>query len=279
MNSVFSAFKSSKNSNPPGCNGETKKGATSKKVLKESNNSYEKLRHIREKMSGLVMDDDDIQINLIKRLPLDLDGQECFDDMDSGTFQHLSEEPNQCQSGEFCGKSLENGDAHLQNGQIHDTHHTHHNGDSSESNEFPVNGENGAKFETESKTGSMSSSSSSSSLTTSLSSVKKHDYSPCDTSLSTNNLVIIKSMPLINDANSKSASSIFSKPTINNASRMHRPRLSLSSIGGNNQLMPSVHGRPIVGPSAGTEQKPQTRQRLSTHQRNLSLDFRWVSYF
>lgn len=264
MNSVFSAFKSSKSSNPPGCNGESKKGANSKKVLKESNNSYEKLRHIREKMSGLVIDDDDIQINLIKRLPLDLDGQECFDDMDSGTFQHLSEEP-----------SLENGihDAHLQNG------HNHINGDNSGSSESPIIGGNVAKFEkfeTDSKTGSISSSSSSSSLTTSLSSVKKHscDYSPCDTSLSTNNLVIIKSMPLINDSNSKSASSIFSKPALNNASRMHRPRLSLSSIGGNNQLMPSVHGRPIVGPSTGTEQKPQTRQRLSTHQRNLSLDFR-----
>ena len=72
----------------------------------------------------------------------------------------------------------------------------------------------------------------------------------------------------------------------NSNSRFHKPRLSLSSIGNNcitngngynnsNNTMPSVHGRPgysngTNGTNSGTPQKT----RLSTHQRNLSLDFR-----
>uniref|UniRef100_A0A182MU93 Uncharacterized protein n=1 Tax=Anopheles culicifacies TaxID=139723 RepID=A0A182MU93_9DIPT len=65
--------------------------------------------------------------------------------------------------------------------------------------------------------------------------------------------------------------------------RFHKPRLSLSNScggGGNGGLsttsMPSVHGR--TGPNANggssSSGMPPPKTRLSTHQRNLSLDFR-----
>ncbi|XP_053662104.1 serine-rich adhesin for platelets [Anopheles marshallii] len=65
--------------------------------------------------------------------------------------------------------------------------------------------------------------------------------------------------------------------------RFHKPRLSLSNScggGGNSGLstssMPSVHGR--TGPNANggssSSGMPPPKTRLSTHQRNLSLDFR-----
>lgn len=59
------------------------------------------------------------------------------------------------------------------------------------------------------------------------------------------------------------------------STRLNRPRLSLSGLGTNN-VMPSVHGRngtttngSSTGNATGTH-----KTRLSTHQRNLSLDFR-----
>ncbi|CAO1305697.1 unnamed protein product [Diamesa tonsa] len=309
MNSVFSAFKSNKSNNgsmnnsSASNNSSTSGGEPNKKPvpstkkpinLKETNNSYEKLRHIREKMSNLMIDDDDIQINLIKpRLtaaPMDPEEEMCaemitngfgaggYDSVDSGTIV-----PS------------------------------------------PLNGVNNYH------NGTMSSSSSSSSLTTSLSSIKKH-YNDSENYASENNilskccngstlgnvstisdnnyltdnisgsnnvtdnsassLVIIKSMPLINNHNdsnnsscsninditSKSASKICSKspqPNINNTSSSNnsrnRPRLSLSNIGNNNN-QPTVHGR-NSGLPTGAQSQPQ-RTRLSTHQRNLSLDFR-----
>lgn len=275
MNSVFQAFKSNKNNNNSNSsNGETsnsKKNSVNvnKKTLnlKDPNNSYEKLRHIREKMSSLNIDDDDIQINIIKRIPVDMD-TECKENAGGGGVGLVD-----CVDG------------------------------NSSSSSCPLtNGTNGT----------ISSSTSSSSLTTSLSSIKKHEsenyssennlltkcckadgndsqmdeeatiigagsseQSVKENCVNTNNLVIIKSMPLINDINSKSTSNIFNKPNTNSNSRTNRPRLSLSNIGGINNLMPSVHGRPNTNglPGNGSQQQ-QPRTRLSTHQRNLSLDFR-----
>ncbi|XP_063702809.1 phosphatidylinositol 4-kinase beta [Culicoides brevitarsis] len=56
----------------------------------------------------------------------------------------------------------------------------------------------------------------------------------------------------------------------------NKPRLSLSSATGFNNSMPSVHGRSSAGAANGTTNgsAAPTRTRLSTHQRNLSLDFR-----
>lgn len=59
------------------------------------------------------------------------------------------------------------------------------------------------------------------------------------------------------------------------SSRFHKPRLSLSSsvgLTGSGSAMPSVHGR-TGGSGAAAGGQPQ-KTRLSTHQRNLSLDFR-----
>lgn len=65
----------------------------------------------------------------------------------------------------------------------------------------------------------------------------------------------------------------------NNSSRFNnnKPRLSLSSASGVgfNNSMPSVHGRSVSANGTMTNgSAAPTRTRLSTHQRNLSLDFR-----
>lgn len=270
MNSVFSAFKSNKNGPSalsPTASESNKRGhGAGKKTLNlNETNNYEKLRHIREKMSNLVHDDDEINLRKPPAIPIaSMDVDDCetipkgFDCVDSAP-------------------SVVNG---------------------------YVNGN-----------GNLSSSSSSSSLNTiSLASIKKHynqdnsenyasennllskccngattmgsasnvsivDTSDVNSSASATNLVSINSMPL-SDANdaSKSASSIFNKQpqpnnnnnTLSNTNR-NRPRLSLSNVGnGSSQQQPAVHGRNNVNGL------PTGRTRLSTHQRNLSLDFRWV---
>lgn len=64
----------------------------------------------------------------------------------------------------------------------------------------------------------------------------------------------------------------------NSNSRSNKPRLSLSSASGVgfNNSMPSVHGRSVNtnSPTTNGSSTAPTRTRLSTHQRNLSLDFR-----
>lgn len=271
MNSVFSAFKSNKSSSSslsPTSNGEASKRGNGKKTplnMNETNN-YEKLRHIREKMSNLVIDDDEINLRKPPTIPT-MDVDECNS---IGGFDCVDSAPS-------------------------------------------VNGVNGYT------NGNLSSSSSSSSLNTiSLASIKKHynqdnsenyasennllskccngastmgsasnvsivDSSDVNSSASATNLVSINSMPL-SDANdaSKSASSIFNKqPQPNNNSlsntNRNRPRLSLSNVGNgastNQHQQPAVHGR------NNGNGLPTGRTRLSTHQRNLSLDFRWVFCF
>lgn len=276
MNSVFSAFKSNKSS--PSALSPTSNGASetskrnhsaSKKTLNlNETNNYEKLRHIREKASNLVIDDDEINLRKPPTIPIaTMDVDECDADIQkmNGGFDCVDSAPS-------------------------------------------INGVNGYS------NGNLSSSSSSSSLNTiSLASIKKHynqdnsenyasennllskccngsgtlgsvsnvsivDANDVNGSMSTSNLVSINSMPL-SDANdaSKSASSIFNKqpqPNNNNLSNTNRnrPRLSLSNVGNgtnaNQQQQPAVHGR------NNSNGLPTGRTRLSTHQRNLSLDFR-----
>jgi hypothetical protein len=259
MNSVFSAFKSNKNGptvlSPTASESNKRNGASKKTLNLNETNNYEKLRHIREKMSNLVLDDD--EINLRKPPPIPT-----VDECD--TVQKLG-------SGFDCVDSA-----------------------------APSNGY---------ANGNLSSSSSSSSLNTiSLASIKKHynqdnsenyasennlccngsatmgsasnvsivDTSDVNSSASATNLVSINSMPL-SDANdaSKSASNICNQqpmPTTNNPSlsntNRNRPRLSLSNVGNGTQQQPAVHGR------NNANGLPTGRTRLSTHQRNLSLDFR-----
>lgn len=273
MNSVFSAFKSNKSGSSalsPTANGASEvnkksNGASKKPPNLNETNNYEKLRHIREKMSNLVIDDD--EINLRKPLPMPIASMD-VDECDSiakvnGGFDCVDSAPS-------------------------------------------VNGVNGYM------NGNLSSSSSSSSLNTiSLASIKKHynqdnsenyasennllskccngadtmgsasnvsivNASDVNNSASATNLVSINSMPL-SDANdaSKSTSSIFNKqpqPNNNNLSNTNRnrPRLSLSNVGNGSGInqQPAVHGR------NNGNGLPTGRTRLSTHQRNLSLDFR-----
>jgi hypothetical protein len=60
-------------------------------------------------------------------------------------------------------------------------------------------------------------------------------------------------------------------PSVANSNRLHKPRLSISN-GFNLSAMPSVHGRTCN--NSPKNANGQQRTRLSTHQRNLSLDFR-----
>lgn len=59
-------------------------------------------------------------------------------------------------------------------------------------------------------------------------------------------------------------------PNKNSSSNRFHKRLSLSGIG--NNPLPSVHGRPTSANANNTGETKRTR--ISTHQRNLSLDFR-----
>ncbi|KAH8365482.1 hypothetical protein KR093_001262 [Drosophila rubida] len=93
-------------------------------------------------------------------------------------------------------------------------------------------------------------------------------------------------LPLSSSSSSSSSSNnTTSTPAISSAAstpkhtRYSKPRLSLSR--GFNHSMPSVHGRPnlsVAPPNGAAQTGAQTNgqppKRISTHQRNLSLDFR-----
>lgn len=83
----------------------------------------------------------------------------------------------------------------------------------------------------------------------------------------------------INKIKARSEQLIGSSNCSNRFNNNNKPRLSLSSASGVgfNNSMPSVHGRSTVSTNGTTSTgsaAPATRTRLSTHQRNLSLDFR-----
>ncbi|CRK90331.1 CLUMA_CG004108, isoform A [Clunio marinus] len=271
MNSVFSAFKSNK-SNTSSLS-PTTNGASKKTLNLNDSNNYEKLRHIREKMSNLMIDDDEINLRKPPAIPI------ASMDVDDGC-----ETIAKSNSGFDCVDSASPS----------------------------MNGVGGNYTN-----GNLSSSSSSSSLNTiSLASIKKHynqdnsenyasennllskccngagtlgsatnvsivDGNDVNNSASATNLGSLKSMPL-SDANdaSKSVSSIFNKqPQQNNNlsnTNRNRPRLSLSNAcngtNANQQPQPAVHGR------NNGNGLPTGRTRLSTHQRNLSLDFRFKMF-
>lgn len=278
MNSVFSAFKSNKSSPTsalsPTSSGASEPGkrshAASKKTLNlNETNNYEKLRHIREKMSNLVIDDDEINLRKPPTIPLaSMDGDDCE------TVQKLS-------GGFDCVDSAlpMNGVNGFGNGNLSSSSSSSSlNTISLASIKKHYNQDNSENYASENNL--LSKCCNGTSTMGSASNVSIVDTSDVNSSASATNLVSINSMPL-SDANdaSKSASSIFNKqPQPNNSNlsntNRNRPRLSLSNVGNcsstaNQQHQPAaVHGR------NNGNGLPTGRTRLSTHQRNLSLDFR-----
>lgn len=90
----------------------------------------------------------------------------------------------------------------------------------------------------------------------------------CSLNDNTSNTIIPNYKPIIKVTNRSSDTNLVANKQ--QANRLQK-RLSLSGIG--NGSMPSVHGRPT---SANGQKDAVKKTRLSTHQRNLSLDFRYV---
>lgn len=273
MNSVFSAFKSNKG-NPvalsPTSNSVSEANkrnhAMGKKTLNlNETNNYEKLRHIREKMSNLLMDDDEINLRKLPAIPnTPMDADECesiqkfggdFDCVDSVA-------PTNNFNGYTNGNLSSSSSSSSLNTISLASIKKHYNQDNSEN----YASENNLLSKCCNDTGPMSNSNEVSNL----------NANDVNSSASATNLVSINSMPLSDaiDA-SKSASSIFNKqPNSSNLSNTNRnrPRLSFSNVSNgtsiNQQHQPAVHGR------NNANGLPTGRTRLSTHQRNLSLDFR-----
>lgn len=278
MNSVFSAFKSNKG-NPsalsPTSNGssETSKrshGAAKKTLNLNETNNYEKLRHIREKMSNLVIDDDDINLRKPPAIPIaTMDECEAIQKL-NGAFDCVDSAPSMNGVNGYTNGNLSSSSSSSSLNTISlASIKKHYNQDNSEN----YASENNLLSKCCTGAGTIGSANN-------VSIVNTNDE---NSSASATNLVSINSMPL-SDANdaSKSASSIFNKqPNNNNLSNTNRnrPRLSLSNVGNGpsinqqhqQQQQPAVHGR------NNGNGLPTGRTRLSTHQRNLSLDFRWVT--
>lgn len=285
MNSVFSAFKSNKGSPTSSLTttSDSKKNHSatgSKKTLNlNETNNYEKLRHIREKMSNLMIDDDEINLRKppcsIPIAPIDLTLDECdsmlppvkpksattnknkingFDCMDSAT---LSNSP-----------VLE-----IVNGGNRSHNYASDGGTTLSTIKKHYNQDNSENYASENNL--LSKCCNGGSATARGSDVSIADVS-CDVNSSVNSLISVKSMPLSNSNEaSRSALTIYNKQpssSFNNSAR-NRPRLSISSASCNGTAaanQPAVHGRN----SNNGLPTGQTRTRLSTHQRNLSLDFR-----
>jgi hypothetical protein len=250
MNSVFSAFKSNK-SNPLNPTEKRNQNGNKKTLNLSESNNYEKLRHIREKMSNHIIDDD--EINLKKRPPIPPIAS--YDECDRVTSfkANLSSSPSSA--------SLSTLTTTLK--AKHSDEDDNSKNYSSENN-LSSKCCNGVTLDVE---------------TNSKNDVVSPDNIITSTATTTSNS--IKSKLLNNDASSKSTSniSIEQQPPVNNFSNTYRNRLRLSLSNGsatNNGSAsssinhPAVHGRNSVnGQPSNTG-----RTRLSTHQRNLSLDFR-----
>lgn len=271
MNSVFSAFKSNKNGPSalsPTASESNKRGhGAGKKTLNlNDTNNYEKLRHIREKMSNLVLDDDEINLRKPPAIPI-----AAMDECDS--FQKLN--------GFDCVDSAPSVNGYTNGNLSSSSSSSSLNTISLASIKKHYNQDNSENYASENNL--LSKCCNGAVTMGSASDVSIVDTGDVNSSASATNLVSINSMPLTdaNDA-SKSASSIFNKQpqpnnnsnnnnnTLSNTNR-NRPRLSLSNVGNGssaNQQQPAVHGR------NNANGLPTGRTRLSTHQRNLSLDFR-----
>lgn len=255
MNSVFSAFKSSKSDS---------KSKSGKKITQDPN-SYENLRHLRDigsstKMTTFIVteDDDSSPITPEKCKIVDLIDDEVSDVVDH--IKHSANDLNGC-GDTFITNKL-NSDFYYQKKSIENecqerqqlqnppySPATSNRSCSSENNILNYCGSN------------LSCSSS--------------NNSECSVENQNQNCVsdenTVLPVPVQNGVDCEVVAptkEIIHKSNSLGSSRFHRPRLSLSGIGNNS--MPSVHGRP--NSSSGNGEPKKTR--LSTHQRNLSLDFR-----
>ena len=257
MNSVFSAFKSSNRHDTK------QKSSSGKKIITQdsssSNNSYEKLRHIREISCGKMSNFVEVEGQPTAPVVTTTNGN-CLSIQSPTTApivdKSVVDQPSDINdlNGEDCvdhsavvalRSDLENLDLLQQDQCI-----------------FPTwKSKNIVESETNSNC-SLSNSNNCNSNTTTLSS-------------------------------SSSLSSASASATTTNApsnswnSRFHKPRLSISSAGSGasnnssttnscNNSMPSVHGRSNANgtATANGQNGVPPKTRLSTHQRNLSLDFR-----
>jgi hypothetical protein len=290
MNSVFSAFKSNKGSNnsPSSLSSSTANSSTSssgnnkKTLYLNETNNYEKLRHIREKMSNLMIDDDEINLRKppcsIPITPIDLSLDEC-DSMLPPVKPKSSSKMNgfDCIDSAAAAATVNGNHKNYTSASL-STIRKHYNQDNSENYASEnnllskcCNGNSNNTSGVESSNGG--------GATAMGSDVSIADASDDVNSASSSSLISIKSMPLSNSNEaSRSALSIYNKQP---QSSRNRPRLSLSSANCNGSStttvaatsQPAVHGRNSSNglPTGGNG---QTRTRLSTHQRNLSLDFR-----
>lgn len=277
MNSVFSAFKSSKNnsstvnastSNDTNCS--SKKNTTSsKKTLKlNETNDYEKLRHIREKMSNLMIDDDEINLRKPKLPPIAPISSE---DVCASMLppKKPTTTPSSLKMNEFdCVDS-----APSMNGKLNGNGYV--NGSLSSIKKH-YNQDNSENYASENNLLSKCCNGGTTAMGSDVSIADANDVN--NSSASASSLISVKSMPLSNSSElaCRSALTVYNKqpqPTNFSNSNRNRPRLSLSSSSCGNvttvNCQPAVHGRTSNGLPTG-----QTRTRLSTHQRNLSLDFR-----
>lgn len=235
MNSVFSAFKSNK-SNPLNPTEKRNQNGNKKTLNLSESNNYEKLRHIREKMSNHIIDDD--EINLKKRPPIPpiASYDEC--DRVSPFKSNLSSSPSSASlnSTLTTGKQCEV--------------------------------DTSANYSSENNLSSQCCNVDVANVTVNVETSK----------VSPDNTNSIKSKLLNDDASStsKSTSNIsIEQPPVNNISNISRNRLRLSlSNGANNGSASSSINHPAVHGRNSANGQPTGRTRLSTHQRNLSLDFR-----
>lgn len=296
MNSVFSAFKSSKGNSSPnltaaseskknhgGVTGSSSGNSSSNKKtlnLNETNN-YEKLRHIREKMSNFMIDDDEINLRKppcsIPLAPIDLTLDEC-DSMLPPVKPKSATTNNNKSNGFDCIDSATLSTSpvlEIVNGGSSNRSYISNGGTTLSTIKKHYNQDNSENYASENNL--LSKCCNGGSAAAMGSDVSIADVS-CDVNSSVNSLISVKSMPLSNsNETSKSALTIYNKQpqssSFSNTAR-NRPRLSISSASCNSTTaaanQPAVHGRNTNnGLPTG-----QTRTRLSTHQRNLSLDFR-----
>jgi hypothetical protein len=300
MNSVFSAFKSNKSNNPSTLinlttssetsnnnNSNSKKNqSASKKTLNlNETNNYEKLRHIREKMSNINMIDDD-EINLRKpcTIPISID-DECdsmlpqsksmkingFDCIDSAPSLNGAINNNSSNNNSSSGSSSSRSSSSCSSSGYANT-----NSLSSIKQKKHYNQDNSENYASENNLLSKCCNGSAAALGSDVSIADASSDVVNNSSASVSSLISIKSMPLSNTSEaSKSALTVYNKqPQSTNSNLRNRPRLSISNSanlsGCSVANQPAVHGR---NNSNGLP-TGQTRTRLSTHQRNLSLDFR-----
>lgn len=289
MNSVFSAFKSNKSNNSSTLNASTssennnsakKNQNSSKKTLKlNETNDYEKLRHIREKMSNLMIDDD--EINLRKpTIPPIAPIEDVCDSMLPPKKPTTTSAMSLKMNGFDCVDS-----APLMNGKLNGNNYANNNIGSLSSIKKHYNQDNSENYASENNLLSKCCNGGTAAMGSDVSIADTNDVVN-NSSASASSLISVKSMPLSNsnELACRSALTVYNKqpqPTNFSNSNRNRPRLSLSSISNNSSscnnvttttanCQPAVHGRNTSnGLPTG-----QTRTRLSTHQRNLSLDFR-----